>query len=476
MLDKKYLGQVFTPKLLAEFMASWLIQNKPKSLLDPACGDGALILPFKKFNDIQVTAIDIDVDMINECERNLKVFKNLTFINDDFFHIVKNHKQKYDAISVNPPYVKGQFISEKESFFETFKNDFELKLRQNSNLYAYFIIALVSLLNPGGRASVLVPIELFNANFGEDVKKFLVEKNVLRKMFFLDNKCNVFENAVTTSAILFLENPKDSSDYEVEIHNVKNLNDLKNHKKTFIRSEKTQTLLQVKKWSALKDNAPLVMSENSILLKDFITTKRGIATGANEFFHMTEREAKFLNLRPESVKLCVANINAINSLEINTKAVDELNSMSYKTQLLDIYEPNEQEQIYLDRGVQAGLLKRYILANKKVWHQQERREPAHILFNVFAREKFKFLLNTAKVLNLTNNHCIYVKNGNVRFAKELWKLLNSDDFQPVLNTHKREYGNGLFKLEPKDLLDITIDKELWEKYISASSLEIKKKK
>lgn len=295
-------------------------------------------------------------------------------------------------------------------------------------------------------------------------------------MFFLDNKCNVFEHAVTTSAVLFLENPKDNSDYDVEIHNVKNLKDLNSPKKTFVKLENAKNLLKVKKWSSLKDNNPIVSSDDAILLSDFITTKRGIATGANEFFHMTEREAKFLNLRPESVKLCIANINAIKSLEINTKAIDELNSMSYKTQLLDIYEPDEQEKIYLERGIQAGLLNRYILANKKVWHQQEKREPAHILFNVFAREKFKFLLNTAKVLNLTNNHCIYVKNGNLKFAKELWKLLNSDDFQSVLNAYKREYGNGLFKLEPNDLLDIRIEKALWDKYITPANTDYKSKK
>lgn len=475
-LDKKFLGQVLTPKVLADFMAGWLIQNNPKSVLDPAGGDGALILPFKKLNtNIETTVVEIDKEMADACKKKLKAFTNLEIINNDFFRIVKNHKKKYDAIIVNPPYVKGQFISKKEIFFETFKDDFGLSLRQNSNLYCYFIIALTALLNPGGRASILVPIELFNANFGEDIKNYLIDKKYLKSVVFIDNKCNVFENAVTTSAVLFLEAPIDESPYEITIHNVKNLTQLKDLSKTYTIKKKPEELLKIKKWSSLKENTKIVDDENSIALRDFITTKRGIATGANEFFHMTEREAKYLNLRPESLKLCVANINGIKSLDINQKFIDELLAMSYKTQLFDVMEPNEAEQDYLDKGIKAGLLNRYILANKKVWYQQEKREPAHILFNVFAREKFNFLLNSAKVLNLTNNHCIYVKNNNWKFARELWKLLNSEEIQPIINAHKREYGNGLYKMEPKDLLDLRIDKELWNKYISSACVEKKKK-
>jgi hypothetical protein len=54
-------------------------------------------------------------------------------------------------------------------------------------------------------------------------------------------------------------------------------------------------------------------------------------------------------------------------------------------------------------------------------------------------------------LNLTAYHCLYPKSNDPDLHKALTAYLISDQGKQQLQQHKRTYGDGLDKLEPRDL-------------------------
>ncbi len=75
---KKNLGAVYTPILLADWVASELIarlpRNKPVLVIDPACGDGALLKSVQKLlrhSSSSIAGVDIDPAAVREAKAGL---------------------------------------------------------------------------------------------------------------------------------------------------------------------------------------------------------------------------------------------------------------------------------------------------------------------------------------------------------------------------------------------------------------------
>ena len=59
-------------------------------------------------------------------------------------------------------------------------------------------------------------------------------------------------------------------------------------------------------------------------LKDFATVMRGIATGANEFFFLTQEQAQGLGIPTEYLKLAVGRTQDVLGSSLTTKNIEEL--------------------------------------------------------------------------------------------------------------------------------------------------------
>jgi len=75
---------------------------------------------------------------------------------------------------------------------------------------------------------------------------------------------------------------------------------------------------------------------------------------------------------------------------------------------------------------------------------------------VFGRECMRFIVNTARVANLTAFHGVYPLQTDPNFVNALAATLNSNIVQGVMKSEMRVYGGGLNKVEPRDLLDVKV--------------------
>ena len=113
--------------------------------------------------------------------------------------------RSWPGIIMNPPYIKHHELADKEARIAAIERDAGLTFSRLTNLYAVFLVRAGLALAPGGRAAAIVPSELLNANYGRAVKRFLVERGLLRAIISFDFHSNVFAGATTTACIILLE-------------------------------------------------------------------------------------------------------------------------------------------------------------------------------------------------------------------------------------------------------------------------------
>jgi adenine-specific DNA-methyltransferase len=109
---------------------------------------------------------------------------------------------------------------------------------------------------------------------------------------------------------------------------------------------------------------------------------------------------------------------------------------------------------YLKLGEGRGIPQRHLPSHRPVWYRPENRDAARIWAAVFSRESAKFILNTSGAKNLTCFHGLYAKSGFEYLAPLMTLFLNSSDGRRAFSQVNRFYGDGLNKLEPKDVEDM----------------------
>lgn len=131
MAEKKY-GVVYTPDSLADFVAELL--NKiirqdrliqVENILDPACGEGALLSAYKKKSSSKINYIGIDVDLeaTENIPKDFKVYKSDTILPKTKrrpMNIGKINYLKYKQLSLIPRGVLKKYIHEMSSIRQDF--------------------------------------------------------------------------------------------------------------------------------------------------------------------------------------------------------------------------------------------------------------------------------------------------------------------------------------------------------------------
>ncbi len=459
---RKKLGQFFTPENIAQWMASWVLQNEPKNVLDPALGLGALSAALlKKRKDIKIFGVEKDKTILQFLDEDLS--KLVDVKNIDYFDL--DAKLKYEAIIANPPYIRHHEYNLSKDIVLKYKKICGEKISGLSNIYLFFCIDLIHRLEKNGRAAIIIPTDWMNANFGHPLKRYLSKLGVLKLMLYLDSNTLVFENNLSTASILFIE--KGNKKYEaVDFYYVNNIDffsennpnkkKYKNHAEYFQYS--WRELNNTNKWDSLfRKRKNTIRYKDSKSIGDFFSSKRGIATGANKFFNINIKDKEKYCLDSKSLKLCIGSSRDVEGLVFKNQDLKNKLSQNKKLYLFDPPSKlNKSDRDYIELGKQQNIHLRYLPANKKIWYQQEKREIAPIWVGVFNRGKVRFIYNETNSICLTTFHALYpIVHLTKLEIKALVFILNHEYSLDLILDQRRTYGDGLAKLEPRDLLDIS---------------------
>lgn len=200
-------------------------------------------------------------------------------------------------------------------------------------------------------------------------------------------------------------------------------------------------------------------------LHEIATVKRGILTGANDYFCLTKDELETWDLNPDAPYLVPLIRNAHRCQHYTCTPEDHTAWHESEEEAWLLYLPKCETadlsdgpvQRYLEHGRESGILDGYVTSNRTPWYAVDRRAPAPILATYMSSGEFRFIANTANVRSLNNLHNIYPhERYSPTQVKALLAYLNSDIAGELVTQHGRGYATGLQKLEPGELKHLPV--------------------
>ena len=458
--ETKQLGQVATPEPVARLMPNWVMSAKPGTVLDPAAGLGGLLAACRQFDEhVKLVGAERDTATLQRAKTSAP--RGTKLILADY---LKSDAGLFDGIIANPPYVKAHRLDYTERDWHYFEERLGTSLDRLTNLYALFLLKIWEDLGPRGRAAVILPAEFLNANFGEEIKERLLRAIRPAGIAIFAPSLNVFSDALTTSAIVLLDKSR-----ALKAPIWARLAETVEEAEMFVEgllaggiSASGKGLIDLAslnprdKWLNLllngaTDRVPVRFAKR---VGDYFNCRRGIATGANNFFCLSRAEMREHHLSESHVEPCVTKAMDADGLVFTSEKFAALTARDRRCFLLNPSHNGQSLTSYLELGEQQGIHKRHLPSHRPVWYLPENRAVADIWVAVFSRESVKFILNTSGAKNLTCFHGLYAKPGNEALASLMTLFLNSSLGRESFSQVNRFYGDGLNKLEPKDVEDM----------------------
>lgn len=217
------------------------------------------------------------------------------------------------------------------------------------------------------------------------------------------------------------------------------------------------TLRTSAKWEPLIEGIQSSLLPGWTRLGTLARTKRGIASGHNDFFLLSRSKVEDLGIQPQHHQACIGRSRDVKHFSFKCSDLAQLEKEGGKTRLLTFNGAlNDAEEAYVKAGEAADVSKRFLLRQRSPWYTMERRPAAPIWALVFTRAGARFVRNEANALSLTNFHAVYPANDDPTFHDALACTLNSELVAQKAQAHWRRYGGGLTKFEPADLLDMPL--------------------
>lgn len=448
---RKDFGQFFTPSSVAHLMTKWIMKDCPKSILDPAFGLGIFYDEIKNTNPnnkVRFTGYEIDENILSYLNLDGST-TDLKIINGDYLDA---DITGFDGIICNPPYMRFQKFLKRHNVLPKIEKQIGKKLVGYSNIASVFLVKALKELNLNGRLAFIMPFEFFNTGYGKEIKKSLLENHLLKQIIVFSNEKDIFPNVTTTVCVLLCKN--DEKEEPVKITDIKTneeINGISDICDFYQRKINPSDLPYYKKWT------PIILSEQEppigfCKLSLYGAFKRGIATGANDFFAVTKSIIEDLGIDENNLCKCITKSQQIRKAIFTKNDFSTLYHTDKPVHCLDVKDHEKQEiRNYIKQGENLGYHERYLTKVRSPWYKIERRKPASILFGVFSRGRLKVIKNLTTAINFTCFHSFYPNIFGEHIVNKLFVYLLSDIGQEIIKTNKRSYGNNLDKFEPGDL-------------------------
>ncbi len=468
---RKRFAQFFTPEVIADFMARWVLDGRKKAdVLEPAFGLGAFSRSlFKQNPKVRVVGYEADATIYNYAAENVaQAGSDVLLYNEDYLRA--SWEDKYDGIICNPPYLKFHDY-DNASLVPLVNEQLGIRLNGFTNLYTLFLLKSISQLRDGGRMAYIVPSEFLNSDYGVEVKRALLRSGVLRHVVVVDFTQCAFDDALTTACILLCH--KNGSLSEVRFSHVSDVGQLQASLADYSAWAADQ-LKPETKWKQYYEGARSADYRHLVPFSTFAKVSRGIATGANDYFTFRESKKELYGIPERCLMRCVCHSTDVHGLFFTDDDFQRLSHSDKAVYLFNGCADVEDEHVrgYISLGEETGADKRYLTASRKPWYAIENRKPSPIWVSVFNRKGLRFVRNIAGVSNLTTFHCVY--DAGVVDIDVLFGYLVTNVAKEIFMDNSRQYGNGLVKFEPNDLnkgkaVDLRLLTEEEAQLVSAAS-------
>ena len=189
--------------------------------------------------------------------------------------------------------------------------------------------------------------------------------------------------------------------------------------------------------------------------------RRGIATGDNSFFCLTQEQVDQWGIEPRFLVPAVAGSKDLpeNGSVLTREFWRARKSSGAPSWLLWCHEPKSalmgtEVLRYIEHGEALGLPERFNCKTRKPWYGVERVPPADFFVTYMSRQRARFVRNELGARCLTSLLNVWSKDGIE--PDQLRPMLEDEANAQLLREFGRTYGGGLGKIEPGDLLRLPV--------------------
>jgi len=480
-VERNQLGQFATPSRLAQSILEQAKQllpdDQPIRFLDPALGTGAFYSALLRvFPDDRIEAArGYEIDpYYGEPARLLWHDRRAEVMIDDFTCAVppQSESERFNLIICNPPYVRHHHLTAdtKKRLQVEAARTAHGKVSGLAGLYVYFMLFAHAWLQEGGIAGWLIPSEFMDVNYGSALRHYLTTQVTVLDIHRFEPEEVQFDDALVSSVVVWFRKQKPQADHAVRFSLGGSLNS------PHLAQDVSLTALRDEsKWTRFPKQGVRVSSTTELRFRDLFDIKRGIATGANEFFILDAEQVRQHALPAEFLTPILPSPRYLDEDEVSAdKHGDPL--LKHRLFLLDCdLSETVVESLYptlwayLQLGIARGVHTGYLCQHRAVWYAQDKRTPAPFLCtymgrlsNGHAESPFRFILNHSRAVAPNVYLNLYPKTPLDSMIREqpdlkhtIWRSLQQIPVERLIG-EGRVYGGGLYKLEPKELGNLPV--------------------
>lgn len=464
--EQKLRGAYYTPLQLANAMVSLVASKNITDVLEPSCGDGVFLDSLASLNLIDdipnITAVEIEPDEAEKVGNNFKDKANVHVINEDFLDFYQRvyGKETYDLILGNPPYIRYQYLTEEQREIQSsILTSHGMKSNKLINAWVAFLVACVQLLSENGKIAFVIPAEILQVVYAEDLRLFL--SNHLSKITLLTFEQLVFPDIEQEILVFIGEKGKEEKGIRII-----ELNNLEDFKKLDLNSNGFQKLNHVKeKWTKYFVSAEEIEVIQSIRddkrftkFSELALINVGITTGNNTYFSVDKEINERYDLSSVTLPLIGRSSHAhgiyFTDSDWQENIQDNKRAMliSFPDKPYEAYLAKHKE--YIKLGEENGENKGYKCSIRDRWY---------IVPSVWIPDAFflrrnnlypKFVLNRCKAVSTDTMHRIKFNEG-VNAENVLLSYYNSISFA-FTEICGRSYGGGVLEILPGEVGNIML--------------------
>lgn len=464
--NQKLRGAYYTPIKLAKCIIENFATKNIGNILEPSCGDGVFLDSIFESNTIEkiesFTAIELEKSEAEKVKERYRNSKNIEIINDDFFNFYNKNKdiKKYDLIVGNPPYVRYQYLSElQRESLATILTSHSMKANKLVNVWVGFIVACTHMLKDNGKIAFVIPAELLQIAYAEDLRYFL--SNQFNKMTIITFKKLVFPE-IEQEVIVFI-GEKGGENKGIRIIET---DDLDTFEKLELNDNGYQEVLHLKeKWTKYFTTAEEIKLLQTIKkdsrfskFSEFGMINVGVTTGHNDYFSIDKTTCENYELSEVTIPLIGRSSHAHGIYFTKNDWNKNINE-NKKARLVvfpnkDLNDFKQLHKKYIEFGEEIGVNKGYKCSIRERWYAV----PSIWIPTAFFLRRNnlypKFVLNRCNAISTDTMHRIKINDG-IDEEILLLSYYNSISFA-FTEICGRSYGGGVLEILPREMGNIML--------------------
>ena len=368
----------------------------------------------------------------------------------------------YDVVFSNPPYVRHHAIGsvEKVRLQKLVHDSLGVRISGLAGLYCHFMLLSYLWMKPGAVGVWLIPSEWMTVNYGSALRDFLTQKVRLLRIHRFDAEDVRFSDALVSSCVVWFEKIQPSDEpvrftFGADIEN----------------PESERQVLMTDLCAAPKWPPQHAGRRAASRLGEHFVIRRGIATGDNGYFVLSEADVQRMRIPMRFLKPMLPSPRylTVDRVTADGRGVPTNAKRQFLFDCTGHPEGDFPDSVrkYLEVGA-CTTGKKKLCSSRNVWYEQEQRQPTQFLCSYMGRgdgttSPVRFILNDSKAIVANSFLMLYPKaelkdilSSNDGYEEEVWRMLSNIPSADI-KACGRSYGGGLYKVEPKELANVPCD-------------------